>query len=227
MSRSRDFRSARIALLACAALTCGSAMAASDKKAEEIGALYIGATLNKDGAQAKKLNDILRPDFEGNDALDAASIADADRLLAMAISASFVKPEPTKTPLKKSADEFSRQLVGAAQKVTCTVKGSAVRAADDAKAGKIATVQFECMVPDIDAPVAAALKSLPANGKLAAADFDKLAAIYAGTSTRHAVAISMDLYSGGAPDRWSTGTADDATQPVMSALIEPLRTIMQ
>jgi hypothetical protein len=226
MSRPRQIRSTRIALLTCAALICGSAMAASDKKAEEIGALYVGATLNKDVAQAKKLNDILRPDFDGNDALDATELGSADKLLAMAISTSFVKPGPTMTPLKTSADEFARQLVGAAQRVACAVKGSTLRAADDGK-GKIATVQFECKVPDVDAQVAAALKALPANGKPGASDFDRLAAIYAGTPATRAVALSMDLYSGSTPDRWSTGSPDDATQPVMSALMEPLMPIMK
>jgi hypothetical protein len=220
------FRSAHVAILMCATLLCGSAMAASDKRAEEIGALYVGATLNKDAAQAKRLNDILRPDFEGSDAVDVSALGSADQLLVMAISASFVKPDATKTPLKNSADEFARQLVSAAQRAACTVKGSAVRDADGTKAGKIATIQFECMVPDVDAQVATMLKTLP-NGKPSSSDFDKLAALFARTSTTRAIALSMDLYSGGAPDRWSTGNPDDATQPVMSALMEPLRTIMQ
>jgi len=210
-------------VIALAGLFMSPAFAAGDKQAEQIASMYLSTMVNGDVTAAKKLNDTLRPAFDGQDGLDINALQGLPEAMANQLRDGFLQQLPAKqrAAAKAPVSDFAHSLIAAIQRSKCTVQGSAVRANDAQPGEKIAAVSYTCQIADVAGKVLALNKS---NGKkpLTTAHFKELTGIYKDAPVTASVKGSMDLYSAGKKGLWSTGSPDEISAPVVQALAGPL-----
>lgn len=210
-------------VIALAGLFMSPAFAAGDKQAEQIASMYLSTMVNGDIAAAKKLNDTLRPAFDGQDSLDINALQGLPEAMANQLRDGFLQQLPAKqrAPVKATVSDFAHALMAAILRSKCTVQGSAVRANDALAGEKIAAVSYTCQVADVAGKVLALNKS-HGNKPLNAAHFKELTAIYKDAPVTASVKGSVDLYSSGKKGLWYTGSPDEISAPVVQALAGPL-----
>jgi hypothetical protein len=203
------------------------AMAAADKDAERISSMYLSAFVNSDVAGAEALNALLKPAYDGKDALAIAVIKNqgAEQTDAMFNVMLDVIPEEQQGALKVPLRQFVSAMIAAVERSKCTVKGSSVapNSTDPTGNSKVATVTFECLAPNVNSAAAAILAKMPKDSGLPSpSQFTQLAAVYNNAPATLTVAGTMNVHNDGMPGIWYTGSPQEARGLVLAQLMAPL-----
>lgn len=122
----------------------------SSKTPEQVVDLYLAAVIGSNADKAKEINDYLRTVYNGDDALNVAAIGDFPNRMVERLKATIMQAEPDKSSAIDAAVEaLAKAVVATLQHTSCHATGSTVKP-NEYKPGKfIATVSYECRVPDV------------------------------------------------------------------------------
>lgn len=218
-------------MTACAlAVVAGTASAQTvgerSPAAEDMATLYIKTFINFDTGAVKQINNRLRSLYDGGeDSISVKSIESIEPENIADTAATLKQQAKVKNARLYSAiDGFSHSLWGAVKRSRCSVTGSVVSPSPSVSGDLVASVKYECLVPDLDPGLAALTK---AHGKLdqnnnerSAAYFSQLSKVYSSSALTHKLCMSLDLYhTPKYPGLWSTSAASDITSTMLTWLV--------
>jgi hypothetical protein len=186
---------------------------------EQIVELYLAAFVNADVEKAAQLNDILRPAFSGQDALDISAIKNMSDEVADRITTSSLQkfPENKRAAMKEPFTRMNKAVLAAVNRSQCKATSTAMRKNEYVADRRIATVSFECKIADTASGFAALTK--PAKGSQPTpALVDAITKVFNDAPLTRRMTGKMDLYedkSGGKSSLWVTGSPGEAYGEVL------------
>lgn len=194
----------------------------STKTPEQVADLYLAAFIGSNADKAKELNDYLRPEYKGQDALNVAAIAGLPNTIAGQLKSSIMQAEPHNDPsVDAAAEALAKAAVGTLHRSSCHATGSTI-APNEAIEGKfIATVSYECRVPDVTLQMKrTGLDKTKAKGKETPSSFlNKLTALINSTPADSSVKDVFTLYSSFDKKHWYTENPAEPIGVLMNSIM--------
>lgn len=194
---------------------------------EQTANLYMAALVNDDTAQARQLDDYLRPGMDGKDAVDVKLIGEAEAHIALVTADHMKEGEPPQLQHKvdDAIDRFTRTLVAAVARTKCSAVSSSVAPNSDAPGRFVATVNYTCLVPDAQPQL------MKDQARIDVANLDKMepaqfnesfrlvSNAYAAAQATKPVSGVFHLYSDADRKYWISTDANDVLTAVSRAIL--------
>ncbi|RWJ04842.1 MAG: hypothetical protein EOR25_29725 [Mesorhizobium sp.] len=220
---------AGITLAALSGLVCaGTTTFAADRTLtpEQTANLYLRTFINGDFASAIELDHLLSPEFPVGNMVDLnAFVSIIDASMAWVTS-----PPDQRRTLTEALAEFRSVLIGSVQRSQCSATNSKVVPNAKVKGHFIATVSYECLVPDISGASAEAgdwtnMRADLKAGKLTAGVYHTISQAFRTAPLTCRISGSMNLYA--SPDKklwWTSDTPKDTWALILEAmLLKPMQ----
>ncbi|WP_157776358.1 hypothetical protein [Burkholderia stabilis] len=229
-ARARARRPLAHALAACA-LSLGIPLAAhaASLTPEQTVDVYLGAIVNNDAAKVEQFNATVRATADPKDAENMLLPANMygemrEQMLGQMLA---VMSESGREALAPSLDAMVTAYVGALQRAQCKATGAKRTPSEGGKGQELATVSFECKVPDVTPPGDEAMK-MRADAKTDKQRFAAAKTMLAGVArafndapVSRRVTAQVEMV-GSDSKGWTTDSPESLLKPVVDALSGPV-----